>query len=80
MDRRRHKLLGAVISFAVPQAKPGAIRLRLRAVLAGPLIAVLASIGQVSLRGRSGDDCLGYTAYAVRRLDSEGPGRGADAR
>jgi SAM-dependent methyltransferase len=75
-----YKLLGAVVSFAVPQAEPGAIRPRMRAVLAAPLIAVLASLGQVSLRRRSGDDCLGYTAYAVRRPDVEATAAPAPSR
>jgi SAM-dependent methyltransferase len=78
------KLLGLLISFAAPQSTPGVIRLRLRTVLVAPLIVLLAGMGQLSLRGRSGEDCLGYTAYAVRRLDFQatgGPacGSGADA-
>jgi SAM-dependent methyltransferase len=68
-----YKLLGTALSFATSQATPGAIRLRPGAVLAAPVIAVLALMGQVAMRGRAGDDCLGYTAYARRRSDSEGP-------
>jgi SAM-dependent methyltransferase len=38
---------------------------RLLALLALPLLAVLALVGQVSLRGDGGADCLGWTASAA---------------
>jgi SAM-dependent methyltransferase len=80
-----YKLLGAAYAFALPQTEPGAVRPRLRAALAAPVIAGLALLGQVSLRGRAGDDCLGYTAYAVRPpsatpTSEAGPGAGAGER
>jgi hypothetical protein len=31
-----------------------------------PLFVLLALIANLSLRGRGGDDCLGYTVFAVR--------------
>jgi hypothetical protein len=32
------------------------------------LIVALAALANISLRGKSGDDCLGYTTYALRPL------------
>ena len=39
---------------------------RIISLLLSPLIVLLACIGQLSLRSRGGDDCLGYTVVALR--------------
>ena len=31
-----------------------------------PILVVLAGIGQLSLKGNGGDDCIGYTAVASK--------------
>lgn len=63
------KLMAPLLSFALPQAAPGAMRVHPRALLAAPPIVALAALANLSLRGRSGDDCLGYTTYAVRPVE-----------
>ena len=37
------------------------------ALLLAPLAVALAALANLSLRGAPGDDCLGYTVYALRR-------------
>jgi SAM-dependent methyltransferase len=61
-----YKLISLLLPIALPQAHPGALRMRPLAVLILPLIVVLAVIGNRSLRKPPGDDCLGYTALATR--------------
>jgi SAM-dependent methyltransferase len=61
-----YKLMAPLLSFALPQRAPGAMRAHPRALLAAPFIVALAALGNVSLRGQAGDDCLGYTSYAIR--------------
>jgi SAM-dependent methyltransferase len=80
-----YKLLGVLLSFALPQNRPGAIRIGIRALLTAAPIATLAAAANISLRGRPGDDCLGYTAYAVRPLGdptrpAPAPGEAAGTR
>ncbi len=43
---------------------------RVIALLLSPLIVLLACVGQLSLRTRGGDDCLGYTVVAKGSCDS----------
>jgi hypothetical protein len=40
--------------------------LRLVGLVFLPLFVLLAVVANLSLRGRGGDDCLGYTVLAVR--------------
>jgi SAM-dependent methyltransferase len=61
-----YKLLALLLPAALPQETPGSVRLTPRALLIAPAAAVLAAIANVTLRGAPGDDCLGYTAYALR--------------
>ena len=44
----------------------GGVVRRVIALLLSPLIVLLACVGQLSLRSRGGDDCLGYTVVARR--------------
>ncbi len=56
-----------LIALALPALFPpdgGLSPARIAAVLALPLVAVLAVLAHVSLRGGGGDDCLGWTATA----------------
>jgi SAM-dependent methyltransferase len=61
-----YKLLTLLLGVALPQERPGSLRMRPLAVLVLPLIVILAAIGNCSLRQPSGDDCLGYTVFATR--------------
>jgi len=61
-----YKLISLLLGIALPQARPGAVRMRPLALLVAPLIVVLAVIGNRSLGQPPGDDCLGYTALATR--------------
>ena len=47
-------------------------------LLAMPLVMALAFLGQISLRLPGGDDCLGYTVVATRRLGAGLIGNTAD--
>jgi SAM-dependent methyltransferase len=64
-----YKLLTPLLSFALPQRAPGTTRLHPRALLAAPPIIALAALANLSLHARAGDDCLGYTTYAVRPVE-----------
>jgi SAM-dependent methyltransferase len=64
-----YKLMAPLLAFALPQVEPGSMRPRLRGLLAAPVITLLALLARVSLGGGSGDDCLGYTTYAMRLVD-----------
>lgn len=44
----------------------GGVVRRVIALALSPLIVLLAGVGQLSLRSRGGDDCLGYTVVAHR--------------
>jgi SAM-dependent methyltransferase len=61
-----YKLLALLLPAALPQEEPGSVRITPRALLFAPLAVVLAALANVSLRGAPGDDCLGYTVYALR--------------
>jgi SAM-dependent methyltransferase len=61
-----YKLLALLLPAALPQEAPGSVRLTARAFLIAPLAVALAAIANLSLRGAPGDDCLGYTVYALR--------------
>ena len=43
---------------------------RLLGIVAFPLVPLFAIVGQLSLLGEGGDDCLGYTVIGYRRNDS----------
>jgi SAM-dependent methyltransferase len=63
-----YKVMTLLLFLIMPQARSRAVSMlfRLLGLLALPLFILLAAIANVSLRGRGGDDCLGYTAFAVR--------------
>ena len=64
-----YKVMTLILLLLMPQTGSKISRLLLR--LAGlaflPLFVLLAVVANLSLRGRGGDDCLGYTVFAVRR-------------
>jgi SAM-dependent methyltransferase len=61
-----YKLLALLLPVALPQDVPGSVRLTPRSVLIAPLALTLAVLANLSLRGPPGDDCLGYTVFALR--------------
>jgi len=61
-----YKLMALILPLLAPQGRNAllGIVLRLFGVLLLPAFAILAVVGNVSLHGRGGDDCLGYTVKA----------------
>jgi SAM-dependent methyltransferase len=63
-----YKVMALLLPLLMPQDAPTARAwtLRLLGVPTIPLFVALAAVGNLSLRGRGGDDCLGYTVTASR--------------
>jgi SAM-dependent methyltransferase len=63
-----YKDMALILPLLLPQSGSGNRRIARRAagVAASPLLLALAAVANVSLRRDGGDDCLGYTAIAVR--------------
>ena len=61
-----YKVMALMLPLLIPQKKGVLTRLALQAcgVVTLPLLIILAGIGNLSLRGKGGDDCLGYTVVA----------------
>lgn len=66
-----YKAMALILPLLFPQGRAPLARLAARAcgVLMLPALVALAAVANVSLTGRGGDDCLGYTATAVRADD-----------
>jgi hypothetical protein len=58
--------MALILPLLLPQGKRRgtATALRLIGILFMPAFFILAACGNLSLRGRGGDDCLGYTVVA----------------
>jgi hypothetical protein len=63
-----YKVMTVLLLLLMPQnvSKVSGLLLRLVGLVFLPLFVLLALIANLSLRGRGGDDCLGYTVFAVR--------------
>jgi SAM-dependent methyltransferase len=63
-----YKVMALLLPLLMPQGAPPAkaVALRLLGLPTVPLFVGLAAVANLSLRGRGGDDCLGYTVTAVR--------------
>jgi SAM-dependent methyltransferase len=63
-----YKDMALILPLLLPQSGSPRRRLARRAagLAASPLLLALAGIANLSLRRDGGDDCLGYTAFAVR--------------
>jgi SAM-dependent methyltransferase len=61
-----YKVMALILPLLLPQGKRRgtATALRLIGILFMPAFFILAACGNLSLRGRGGDDCLGYTVVA----------------
>ena len=68
-----YKVQALFLPFLMPQqvGVGKALALRLLATPGIPFFVALAVIGNLSLRGKGGDDCLGYTVTAERPLESQ---------
>jgi hypothetical protein len=69
-----YKVMTVILTASVGRDAAGSVspdRLigRLLGIVALPLLPLLALVGQISLRGAGGDDCLGYTVIAGRPSD-----------
>jgi SAM-dependent methyltransferase len=73
-----YKLMSVILTSSIgrdPSAStfnPGRLAARLLGIVAFPLVPLLALVGQISLQGEGGDDCLGYTVIGRRPDDSRG--------
>jgi len=65
-----YKVQALFLPFLMPQQASAAkaLSLRLLASPSIPFFVALAVVGNLSLRGKGGDDCLGYTVTAERPL------------
>jgi len=63
-----YKLMALLLPLLLPQEKGPFVTLILRfiALLFFPFLVLLAAVGNLSLLGAGGDDCLGYTVIAER--------------
>ena len=63
-----YKDMALILPLLLPQSGSPRARVarRVAGVAASPLLLALAAVANVSLRRDGGDDCLGYTAFAVR--------------
>uniref|UniRef100_Q02BA4 Methyltransferase type 11 n=1 Tax=Solibacter usitatus (strain Ellin6076) TaxID=234267 RepID=Q02BA4_SOLUE len=61
-----YKVMALIVPLLLPQGKGRvtAVMLRLIGIVLAPVVLMLAVCGNLSLRGRGGDDCLGYTVVA----------------
>jgi len=69
-----YKVMALFLPLLLPQSR-GLTRqfVRLLALLSIPIVLLAALIGRLTLLGRGGDDCLGYTVVAERAADSGPP-------
>jgi SAM-dependent methyltransferase len=61
-----YKVMALLLPIALPSRSDGSVSVSPLALLAGPPIAALAAVGNWSLRGSGGEDCLGFTVTATR--------------
>jgi SAM-dependent methyltransferase len=64
-----YKVMALMLPLLIPQRGGLPRRLLLQAcgALTVPILVVLAGIGNLSLKGNGGDDCIGYTAVASKK-------------
>jgi len=63
-----YKMMALILPLLLPQRSARVLRWmrRLLAVPLIPFVAILAAVGNLTLRGRGGADCLGYTVLSTR--------------
>lgn len=72
-----YKVMQLILMLLLGECRSSSIRwLRIVAgILLMPLLVLLAGIGQISLRSRGGNDCLGYTVMAALTSSKESSSR-----
>jgi SAM-dependent methyltransferase len=67
-----YKVMTLLLLLLMPQtaSRMTGLLLRVVGIVLLPLFLLLALIANLSLRGSGGDDCLGYSVFAVRARDS----------
>lgn len=63
-----YKVLALLLPFLLPQNRGILLKLcmQLMGLISLPVIFLVATIAHLSMRGKGGDDCLGYTALATK--------------
>jgi SAM-dependent methyltransferase len=63
-----YKAMALILRLVMPQdhGLAAGLILRLFGLLLLPLLLLLALVANISLSGQGGDDCLGYTAVAIK--------------
>jgi SAM-dependent methyltransferase len=71
-----YKVMALILRLLVPQNVSRVTGLLYRALglFFAPFFVLLAIMATLSLRGSGGDDCLGYTVFAVREPEAAGQG------
>ena len=71
-----YKAMTLTLLLLMPQtaSRAAGLLLRLVGLVVLPLFLLLGLVANLTLRGSGGDDCLGYTVFAVRAGDSLTPG------
>jgi SAM-dependent methyltransferase len=67
-----YKIMALVLPLLFPQDKnvPKRLLSRMGGLLLSPVLVIFAVIANASMRGKGGDDCLGYTVLANRESSS----------
>jgi SAM-dependent methyltransferase len=66
-----YKVMALFLPLLLPQSHgPARQLIRVLALASIPVVALTALIGRLTLLGRGGDDCLGYTVVANRSADA----------
>jgi SAM-dependent methyltransferase len=67
-----YKMMAVILRFAAAQRSSSVVRWtrRLIAIPLIPLVLILAATGILTLHGRGGDDCLGYTVLSKKGVES----------
>jgi len=67
-----YKVMTPFLSLLLPQSHGLARQLgRMPALASIPVVLLAALVGRLTLLGRGGDDCLGYTVVADRPADTQ---------
>lgn len=71
-----YKAMALLLPFLMPQGKGRFANLVLRLITIPflPFFILLAALGNLSMRGNGGDDCLGYTVVAEKQSDRPAAG------
>jgi len=65
-----YKIMALILRFVLPQqfSRPVRFTIQVLSLALVPALLLLAVVANVSFLGNGGDDCLGYTVLANKRL------------